>query len=267
MRRKLVPLARRHAVQAKVAVVVDRTVHWAALILMHVGSDKGRPGRPHRSSEYPRDTNRAVLAHEQTVALPLVLFQQVDTKALQHAQQGVHGALETPRLLARHHHRSGAHADILCHAGSLHGVPDVREVVRFRTLLPVVAERRDDAIAARKRLLQLLLFIQLRLDHRSRRLHVLELVRRPCDHHRLDSDLLGPGEDPLAVGSAGADDRHPNGLRNVRVHDVCVPRYDRSCSYVGLTPEISGKYRRFLSAALSCYRFNFFILSSIIFNK
>ena len=52
MRRKLVPLARRHAVQAKVAVVVDRTVHWAALILMHVGSDKGRHGRPHRSNIY-----------------------------------------------------------------------------------------------------------------------------------------------------------------------------------------------------------------------
>ena len=38
MRRKLVPVARRHAVQAKVAVVVDRTVHGAALILMHVGT-------------------------------------------------------------------------------------------------------------------------------------------------------------------------------------------------------------------------------------
>ena len=96
--------------------------------------------------------------------------------------------------------RPGAHADILCHAGSLNGVPDVREVVRLRTLLPVVAERRDDAIAVRKRLLQLLLFIQLRLDHRSRRLHVFELVRRPRDHHRFDTDLLGPGEDPLAVG-------------------------------------------------------------------
>jgi len=145
MRRKLVPLARRHAVQAEVAVVVDRTVHRAALILMYVGSDKGRLGRPHRSGEHPRDTNRAVLAHEQTVALPLVLFQYVNAKELHHAQPGVHGALETPRLLARHHHRSGAHANILCHAGSLHGVPDVREVVRLRTLLPVVAERRDDA--------------------------------------------------------------------------------------------------------------------------
>ena len=49
MWRKLVPLARRHAVQAKVAVVVDRTVHRAALVLMHVGSYKGRLGRPHRS--------------------------------------------------------------------------------------------------------------------------------------------------------------------------------------------------------------------------
>ncbi len=72
-------------------------------------------------------------------------------------------------------------------------------------------------------------------DHRSRRLHVFELVRRPRDHHRLDTDLLGPGEDPRALVSAGADDRHLNGLRNVRAHDVCVPRCDRFCSYVGLT--------------------------------
>ncbi len=73
MRRKLVPLARRHAVQTKVAVVVDRTVDRAALILMHVGSDKGRLGRPHWSGEHPRDAIRAVLAREQTVALPLPL--------------------------------------------------------------------------------------------------------------------------------------------------------------------------------------------------
>lgn len=94
MRRKLVPLARRHAVQAKVAVVVDRTVHRAALILMHVGSDKRRLGRPHRSGEHPRDAICAVLAHEQTVALPFVLFQHVNAKQLQHVQQGVHGALD-----------------------------------------------------------------------------------------------------------------------------------------------------------------------------
>ena len=221
MWRKLVPLARRHAVQAEVAVVVDRAVDRAAPVLVHVGSDKGRLGRPHRSGEHPRDAARAVFAHEQAVAFPLVLFQHVYAKELQYAQQGVHGALEPPTLLARHHHRSGAHADILGHAGSLHGVPDVRKIVRLRTFLPVVAECRDDAIAARKRLLQLLLFIQLRIDHRSRRLHVLELVRRPRDHHRLDTDLLGPGEDSLALGSAGADDRHLDGLRNVRAHDVC----------------------------------------------
>ena len=83
MRRKLVPLARRHAVQAKVAVVVDRTVHRAALILMHAGSDKGRLRRPHRSGEHPRDAIGAVLTREQTVALPLVLFQQIDAKELQ----------------------------------------------------------------------------------------------------------------------------------------------------------------------------------------
>src|ERR1051325_11257132 len=112
MRRKPVPLARRHAVQAKVAMVVDRTVHWAALILMHVSSDKGRLGRPHRSGEHPRDPICAVLAREQTVALPFVLFQHVNTEKLQQAQQGVDGALEASRLLARHQHRSGAHADI-----------------------------------------------------------------------------------------------------------------------------------------------------------
>ncbi len=159
MRRKLVPLIRHHAVQAEVAVVEDRTVHRAALIFMRVSSDKGRLGRPHGSGKHPCDAICAVLAHKQTVALPLVLFQQVDTKKLQHAQQGVHGELETPTLLTRHHHRTGAHADVLCNAGGLHGVPDVREVVRLRALLPVVAERRDDAIAARKRLLQSLLFI------------------------------------------------------------------------------------------------------------
>ena len=79
MRRKLVPLARRHAVQAKIAVVVNRTVHRAAFILMHVGSYKGRLGWPHRPREHPRDTIRAVLAHEQTVALPNVLLQHVVT--------------------------------------------------------------------------------------------------------------------------------------------------------------------------------------------
>jgi len=235
MRRKLIPLARHHTVQAEVTVVVDRTVYRAALILVHVGSDEGRLGRPYHSGDRPRDAIRAVLAHEQTVALPLVLFQRVNAKESQNAQQRVHGALETPRLLARHHHRSGGHADVLCHAGSLHGVPDVREVVRLRTLLPVIAERRDDAIAACERLAQLLLVIQLRLDDRSRRLHVFELLRRPCDHHRLDTDLLGPGEDPLAICSAGADDRHLNGLGNVRAHEVRVPRYDRFRSYVGLT--------------------------------
>ena len=80
MRRKLVPLVRRHAVQTKVAVVVDRTVYWATLILMYVGSDKGRLGRPYRSGEHPRDAIRAVIAHEQTVALPFVLFQKIDAK-------------------------------------------------------------------------------------------------------------------------------------------------------------------------------------------
>ena len=162
---------------------------------MHVGSDKGRLGRPHRSGEHPRDAIRAVLAHEQTVALPLVLFQHVNAKELQHGSAGGARCAGTPRLLARHHHRSGAHADILCHAGSLHGVPDVREVVRLRTLLPVVAERRDDAIAAGKRLLQLLLLIQLGLNHRRRLLHVFELVRRSRDHYRFDTDLLGPGKE------------------------------------------------------------------------
>ena len=96
MRRKLVPLTRRHAVQAKVAVVVNRTVQRPALILVRVSSDKGRLCRPHQPGEHPCDTIRAVPAHEQTVALPLVLFQQVDAKTLQHAQQGVHGTSGTP---------------------------------------------------------------------------------------------------------------------------------------------------------------------------
>jgi hypothetical protein len=48
--------------------------------------------------------------------------------------------LEPSRLLARHQHRTGSHADILCHAGSLHGAPDVGEIVRLGTLLPVVAK-------------------------------------------------------------------------------------------------------------------------------
>ena len=78
MRCKLVPLARRHAVQAKVAVVVDRTVHRAALVLMHVGSDKGRLGRPYRSGEHPRDAIRAVLAPEQSITFLLVLLQEVE---------------------------------------------------------------------------------------------------------------------------------------------------------------------------------------------
>ena len=221
MRRKLVPLARRRAVQAKVAVVVDRTVHRAALILVHVRSDKGRLRRLHRSGEHPPDAICAVLTHKQTVALPLVLFQQIDAKEFQQAQQRLHGELEAPALLARHHHSSGAHADVFCHAGRFHRVPDVREVVRLGTLLPVVAERRNDAIAARKSLLQLLLFIQLRLDHRSsRQPHIFKLVRRPRDHHRLDSDLLSPGENPRAVSSAGTDDRHLNGFRKVRAHDL-----------------------------------------------
>ena len=38
--------SRRHAVQTKVAVIVDRTVQWATLVPMHAGSDKGCPGRP-----------------------------------------------------------------------------------------------------------------------------------------------------------------------------------------------------------------------------
>ena len=70
--------------------------------------------------------------------------------------------LEPTTLLARHHHCPGAHADILRHAGSLHGVPDVWKTVCLRAFLPVVAERRDDAIAARKRLFQLLLVVQIR---------------------------------------------------------------------------------------------------------
>lgn len=76
-RGKLVPLSRRHAIQAKFAMVVDRTVYRAALILMYAGSNHRCLGWPHRPGEHPRDAIRAALAHGQTVALPLVLFQEV----------------------------------------------------------------------------------------------------------------------------------------------------------------------------------------------
>jgi hypothetical protein len=49
---------------------------------------------------------------------------------------------------------------------------------------------------------------QLRFHHRCRRLHVLEFVWRTGDHHRLDTDLLSPGEDPPAVRSASAYNGH-----------------------------------------------------------
>lgn len=72
-------LARAEQIGVEVVVVTRSPVHRAALILMHVGSDKGRLGRPHRSGEHPRDPSCAVLAHEQTVALPFVLFQSPQT--------------------------------------------------------------------------------------------------------------------------------------------------------------------------------------------
>jgi len=58
MRRKAVPFARRHAVQAKVAVVIDRAIDRAALVLVHVSSGKGCRGRPNRSGEHPREAFR-----------------------------------------------------------------------------------------------------------------------------------------------------------------------------------------------------------------
>ncbi len=79
-----------------------------------------------------------------------------------------------------------------------------------------------DAIAARKCIPQLLFFIKLLFDYDSRRLHVLKLVSRSRDHHRLYTDLLGPGKDSLAVGSAGADDRHFVWFRNARIHSVSM---------------------------------------------
>ena len=105
MRCKPVPLARCHAVQAEVAMVVNRTVQRAARILMHIRSDKWRLGWPHHPCHHPRDSIRTVLAHEQTVALPLVLFQNIDAKEFQHVQQGMHGGLESAALLTWHHYR------------------------------------------------------------------------------------------------------------------------------------------------------------------
>ena len=78
----------------------------------------------------------------------------------------------------------------------------MRQVVRLRTLYPVIARCRYDAIAARKYIPQHLFFIKLRFNYDSRRLHVLKLQRRSRDHHRLYTDLLGSGRDSLAVGTA-----------------------------------------------------------------
>jgi len=146
---------------------------------------------------------------------------EVHTKEFQNAQQGVDGALETAGLFAWHHHWAGAHADVLCDAGGLHGVPDVREVVGLWAQLSVVAECGDDAVAAGECLLELVLFMQLRVDDCSRWLHFFELVRRAGDDDRLDAELFGAGEDPCAIGSAGADDGCFGGLWEVRGHAYC----------------------------------------------
>lgn len=83
---EIVPLVRCNAVQAKVSVVEDRAVERTPTVFVCIGADKGCLGPPHQPGDDPRDTVRAVLAIEQAVTFPLVLFQHIYAKEFHCAQ-------------------------------------------------------------------------------------------------------------------------------------------------------------------------------------
>lgn len=64
MRCTFVPFIGCLAIQAEIIIIVDRTVNWAAFILVHVCTNKGGFRKANHPGDHPRKPICSIFTHE-----------------------------------------------------------------------------------------------------------------------------------------------------------------------------------------------------------